>query len=314
MNKIVIIGQGNIGRRHGESLLKGINVSLELRDRRDVIEDAKLFYENLETINSSSKFEFNEIGSPFSSKQYDLAIIATDSQSRFKALSDMMTTSSARYLILEKPLTNSLDELISMKEFIGGRPNFYVNLPREMMRAYLELKNYIAENKVQFSKIYISGGRLGLASNLIHYLRLIEFLTDDQISYISKKSVLRVVESKRKGYSELIGTITAVTDSGIESEISSRDNSNQTKIILKAKTGNIAIFEKTEKIFLLNQEFHLFPLEMQSSLTLRSYIQFQNNQSSLPTFTQVYKLQLLILELFTQTDLFDRNSKRIRFS
>jgi predicted dehydrogenase len=300
--RAVIIGQGNIGQRHAESLLKSEHAQLELRDTYEILQSSKKFYENIKTSHPEARYKFISKEKTFNQK-YDLAIIATDSNRRFEALMEFLTTSSAEYIILEKPITNSIYELNQMKKFISKNDKFFVNLPREIMQLFQKTKEIIQKDGDEVISMKVEGGKLGLASNLIHFLRIAEFFTGQSIRKIYQKENLHMVESKRKNYFELIGGIFASTESGICVEINSFDKIMATNITIKSKRNHVKIIENSGKVFVNNKFLFTYPLERQSDLTLPSFVRMKKNKKSLPTFHETFELHLLILEFLNKTEL-----------
>ena len=314
MDDVVIIGQGNIGLRHGQSLLKSSNVRLEVRDTSEGLLSAQKFYESLTPLEALSRCRYIERGEKFGSKEYELGIIATDSSNRFNALSELIQSSVVKFVLLEKPLTNSIGELMQMKKMIGVQQNYFVNLPREQMKLFLDIKQFLISNGSKINSIKISGGRIGLASNLIHFFRICEFLTDSPTSRIENEGPLRKTHSKRSGYFELIGKIQGFTGSEIYLEILSEDYMAEIHFEIECSNQKIQIFEESGKVLVNNHELFTCPIELQSNMTLQSLRKIQNQENGLPNFTEVYELQLLILEFLGKTELYDSNTDRIRFS
>ena len=118
-----------------------------------------------------------------------------------------------RYWILEKVLAQSelaLDEILSMTQNSFGA---WTNTSRRMMVWHHQIREKLRSN----TPLHITGSGClwGLACNGIHYLDLASWWTGETLNRIDISGLdSQWVESKRKGFFEITGKITAIFSGG----------------------------------------------------------------------------------------------------
>lgn len=191
--KAIIIGAGNIGRRHAESILKERAVTrLDIVDPsgRALKQASKLLKNELEQMRSTINIMLSKKVDPFGT--YDVAIIATSAVERYQAIQSVKLR--AKYLILEKFLFNTLKEYsIDLRNNIT-----YVNCPRRVMRGYQQFKG---PNPTIFYY-----GMEGLLSNTIHFADLLSYLTGNKIVSFDI-DIDKKIRTKRWGYKDAKGRV-----------------------------------------------------------------------------------------------------------
>ena len=204
MKKILLIGLGNIGKRHFESIYnyKKKKYSIHVIDKSNFA--LKKIKKNIKLLNNNLILEnnYNNLD-PF----YDLVIISTNSFEREKIIDTLLKKITFNFVILEKIVfqkIKSYDKYI--KIFDQKKIKCWVNCPRRTYNSYINLKKYIKKNDNLI--MFISGGNWNLASNFVHFTDLFCFLTNStnlkvDIFNIDKK----IRKSKRKGYVEFNGLI-----------------------------------------------------------------------------------------------------------
>lgn len=212
MNKIYnvwVIGAGQIGSRHLQAL-KTVKFPLAITVIDPSIESLKITKERYDSI---PKGQFNhkinyltEI--PIKSSVADLAIIATCSNVRAKIITELLKSAKAKYLILEKILFNKKSDYNSVKKLLEkSKTKTWVNCPMRMMPTYQKIEKYFKNKRISY---LVTGSKLGLVTSAIHYL--------DHASYLSGTTKFQInttglepkpIPSKRKGFLEFNGTLTA---------------------------------------------------------------------------------------------------------
>lgn len=207
--KIVIIGCGQIGSRHLQSLaawkrplsIEAVEPDPGSRQRAmDRFEDALpeggfagdiQFFEAVDSLDES----------------IDLAIIATNSRERFQALERLLQHSRVKYLILEKFLFLRPEDYGNTERILREeKVTAWVNCPRRIFPFYSELKGNIpSQGSLTMT---VSGSHLNLASNGIHFLDLFSFFRDTcEFDYDGSRIERRIFPSKRPGYVEFYGAL-----------------------------------------------------------------------------------------------------------
>ncbi len=214
MDKVYIIGAGQLGSRHLQAL-KSVNRQLDIY----VIDPST------ESLNVAQN-RFNEIKAGMfeqrvtfsqemvtSDKEISIAIIATSSGSRKKAIEDLLKNNKINNLVLEKLLFTEIGDLEIVSNLIKkNKINAWVNCPMRMMPFYQELQKSFCHVPIIYQ---LSGSMFGLVTNLIHYIDYMIYLTGCRdfkldLSLIDKE----IISSKRKGYYELTGTAIARFNNG----------------------------------------------------------------------------------------------------
>ena len=151
----------------------------------------------------------------------DLTIIATPSAQRLQLLEQILSIGVKNYL-LEKVVFQSRQQFIraiALVESLGA--SVYCHFPRRYWELYRFLKKNV-DKKNKPITIDIAGGDFGLASNAIHFLDLLQFLTGDKPQVnLSKFHPNEVVDKRGIDYRSFTGTLKAVTKSGSKLTITS---------------------------------------------------------------------------------------------
>jgi hypothetical protein len=145
-----------------------------------------------------------------------LAIVSTSSIQRNHALKMLLDNSSADNILLEKLLAPTLEDLVEISKQTEVQPRkFWVNCPMPYFNHYKTLQSDISKIRGNQPLTYrVRASNLGLVTNSIHYLDHFSRLAERPVEKISIDEDSHVVPSKRMGYSEVLGKITATTESG----------------------------------------------------------------------------------------------------
>lgn len=209
MFEVYIIGAGQIGSRHLQAL-KAVNflMSIVAIDPNPVsLRVAKERYESMPDGKFRHKIEYlTEI--PRNKNLVDLAIIATYSDARTKVIKKLLALSKVKNLVLEKILFNKKSDYGSVGEILKkSKTEAWVNCTMRMMPSYQNIEKYFKNKRISY---IVTGSKFGLITNAIHYL--------DHAAYLSDTTEFKVntigldpkpIESKRKGFLEFNGTLTA---------------------------------------------------------------------------------------------------------
>jgi hypothetical protein len=222
MKKIAIIGAGQLGSRHLQGVLKSsfqfdVYVIDPYRSSLELAQSRASEIEHNHVIN----FEERITALP---SEIDLVIVATNSDVRLKVLKQLLDRSRVYTLILEKVLFQSLHEYDEAKKLIQNtKTKTFVNHARRMQELYGGLKNILEDFKDELFDVEYYGANWGLGCNGLHLSDAISFFLDDSIAYYENKELdAEFIESKRKGFVEITGTLSGETKTGHSFRITSR--------------------------------------------------------------------------------------------
>ncbi len=303
---ICIVGAGNMGYRHAQSLLNTCS-TLFLIDLD--IQRAEKVSELLESENPNESFSVIPLQS-IPTVFIDFAIIATDSTSRLKTCQELIRKTAPDVIIIEKLLFDSLDNITEWQT-ISNNTNAFVNTPRRAYPIYKKLKYLTAEYSLK--KVLVTGSNWNMASNSIHFLDLICFLANNGIDdkvLVADANLNWFKSIKREGFYEATGWIQGLVGS-TNFEFISKEESCNLLIHLDYGTFVMEINETTKKVKLLSKKesqlANLIPenitLPYQSALTLNYWKEFKDYKkiNSLPTLDESLKQHSALIEAFTDT-------------
>ncbi len=204
---ILIVGAGNIGSRHIQSLISISEFSLfvidpTLSSRETVLSiigeqnyKKVTFLDNINQINS----------------KIDFAIVSTDASPRKKIIIELLKLGVKNFLI-EKIVCQSTSDYLELLDETNNRANVWVNFPRRYMPIYSHLKKSLKKDDEPI-RMLVDAGNLGIACGAIHQIDLFQYLTDAVEFKIQEEFFkLKVIETKRKDYIDFAGNLIIETD------------------------------------------------------------------------------------------------------
>ena len=202
MKKIAIIGGGNIGGRYVESLLNSDSeYILYIVDTSTqaliALQDKFGERENVVYLSDIKELPVH----------LEVVAITTTSGVRREVVERLLDYVDVNYLILEKPLFCDLGDYEVIRALLEKKHvKAWVNCTRRECESYQKFKNQLKEENFEF---ILSGSNLGLGCNAIHYLDLICFLAGTDNLEVNVDGLYKtILDSKRKPYKEILGTIT----------------------------------------------------------------------------------------------------------
>lgn len=236
MINVLLVGAGNLGRRHLQSLKScrhplRISVVEPFSEARRLAETAYLqapggdaekdvsFHRSLDEIDQT----------------IDLAIDATPATGRLDILKQVLGL-GAKDLVLEKVAFNAesdIEQACTLVEKSGARP--WVNCPRRLNPFYLELRDELANTTVK--RFDVVGENFGMACNAIHFIDLFSFLAGQSQYDINLAGVKKVVPSKRSNYIEFFGMASGAFESGPDLQIDCTESSDGVNFRIKISTS-----------------------------------------------------------------------------
>jgi predicted dehydrogenase len=237
---VIIIGCGQLGSRHSQSIAKHPGVTkIVLVDPSNHSLDTAVerihttgFEGSIETYNSIE----NDLG------DFSLAIVSTSAGERAEALSSLMLHTSPDHVLLEKLLSPNLIGLNEIERLTqGSNVQFWVNCPMPFFDHYQQIALELNETSGQEPISYtIVGSDFGLVTNFIHYLDHFHNLTGSAVATVTIEPNAILIPSKRNGYSELVGTITAETEYGDKLSVEFLNDRPQDVLIVDIQKGSLS--------------------------------------------------------------------------
>ena len=301
---ILILGCGQIGSRHIESLAKSRNkLTIYAIDKSDesIIRTKKIFNNAIKQskqVNLVIKQNIAEV-----QDKIDLVIIASNSTERPKLIRGVLDNLNPNHIILEKILFRKIEDYKKFEKiFQNINTKIWVN--QYMGYEFSFLSEFVNVNDKLKMKVY---GNWGLCCNSVHFIEIFHYLCGRIPLKIKKHSLSDILkDSKRKDYYELYGKIKFTSSKSDELvlecnpdvpeniiKIDLYSDSKQLKDIWVDEYHNYEIKSKDDY---LQERYYV---RRQSERTLEIVESLMNkNSCNLPTYEHSAYHHLLILKLF----------------
>ncbi|OAM92786.1 Oxidoreductase family, NAD-binding Rossmann fold [Pelosinus fermentans] len=259
-NVIAVIGAGQIGSRHLQSLaLINQPVCIEVLDlNNECLDFARERFEQIEgTGMAKSVRYFNKLEEL--SDEIKLVIVATSANVRKKVIMELLQKKKVQFIILEKVVFQSPQDFFEINKVFNEKGiKAWINCPRRMWPFYQQLKAKLKGIKKVDYLVSGANSRLGLGCNGIHFMDLYAFLTDQiDMNLYTDRLDSEIFESKRAGFIEITGTIYGKSTDGGTVMISAHANndapilitiqSDALRCIIREEEGKAWISEKENK-------------------------------------------------------------------
>lgn len=247
-NKIILVGAGNIGRRYLEGITK-LDTSLEIDVYDKNINSLSITEQKYYEINSKNKKHKISFNNYKKKTNCDLIIIATSSYERLKVIEQYKNKFNSQFWLIEKVLEQSSDNINNILSHLHKNNEVvaWVNTPRRIMKFYAELKKKIYPNIPK--KISVTGGLWGMACNSIHFIDMVEWITNQKIVSVNTINLdSKWIKSKRKGFYEITGELSVTFSKGTELILSSNPLLQDYIIDIKIKDNDFWQIDETNGI------------------------------------------------------------------
>jgi predicted dehydrogenase len=213
--RILLVGAGQLGSRHLQAL-----ASLDEPASIQVVDPSGASLDTARQrwgeVNGHESVEFLP-SLAGAAPEVDVAIVATAADVRRSAIESMLNRVRPSYAILEKVLFQHPDDFDAVAGLFANKgTRAWVNCPRRMWPFYQELKSRV-KPPVHMD---VTGTNWGLACNAIHLIDLFAYLSGAKDYFLTPSFDEGHTESKRDGFIELTGSLTA--DFGAAGEASVR--------------------------------------------------------------------------------------------
>ena len=243
MNRVAIIGCGNIGYRHLSAA-----ASLPAIDEIYVVEPND--HRRLQCLRDNPPPSAGARLIGLKSVR-DLVDLQTDLQLVISAVtSDVQTQLAPQIaglmssaLLLEKPVAQGTRALAGLVAVLSGK-RVFVNCARGLWSGYSEARQLLSETQVHLEA---SGNLLGLGCNAVHFLELFRYLTSTSHVFASNAQFQLSPLGNKRGidYEEFIGTASFRTERGdtlqLTSGFVSERPSTVSLIAKESATGKILL-------------------------------------------------------------------------
>lgn len=258
--KILVAGAGNLGIRHAQSVINGIESA-----------DIVIYDISLPAIEKACNFltlqaEESGFGGAIKGttnlqdmvgRDIDICIVATTANVRFSVINEIVNNLRVKNFVLEKVLFQRAHEYAAtLRLFKELNISAWVNCPRRMYPVYQQIKTLLTEEPIR--SIEVSGSGWGLACNSVHFIDLAAWLSNSVVNGVDITGLEpRLVESKRSGFYEVFGSLNVHFLNGPSLELSCADDAlkapivtiltDQYKIIVNESQGELQIIQTAEK-------------------------------------------------------------------
>jgi len=297
------MGAGQIGSRHLQSL-KAVKIPLEITvvdSSENSLNTAKERYGAMNTSGGNHVLNYTD-KIPVSLKFVDLVIIATASGPRAALTKELLRKARVKYLILEKILFQKKSDYAQIDKLLKAKKvKAWVNCPMRMVPFYAGLKKEFNRKKITY---VLYGNRSGMATDLIHHVDFVSFLTESSdLKLYPKLLDKKTKKSKHEGYFEITGSLFIFFGNGSQLIIRCDAKGQSPKIIeifdsekryTILESGGRALMSRAPNWELKEIEFDL-PYQSQLTTILVENL-LSKGACELPTLKESAKLHLQIFE------------------
>lgn len=265
MNTVLLAGAGQLGSRHLQGLKKA-NAELDIWVfdlSKEALAVAEERYNQVEET-STKNVHFVQTLEDVPTK-IDVVVNATGSKPRAAIVENILSTKSVKYMILEKFLFGKLSDYEKIGDILSEKNvKTWVNCPFKLYSGYQQLKkllDYTSPISMTFA-----GENWGLCCNAIHYIDIFMYLSESSDFTLDMSEIEnRVIDSKRPGYVELLGSLKIRTPKGDCLNLISNETCDAAYTIVNA--GKKYLVSEGENTIKIDDTIMSLGLEYQSNLT-----------------------------------------------
>ena len=241
----LIVGAGNIGYRHFEGIIKS---SQDFRI--SVVDPDPSRYERFQSAlknTARGNIQINFYSDlDFISNSISVAFITTNANVRPLVLKDLYAKHNVKAVILEKLISNSTQDLDAIEAVIFNPDVAWVNYPRRIMEFYRNIsENLVCKRNLNFK---VEGVKWNLISNAPHFIDLVQFLTNSELSNVSQIDVNNKMYETRPGFMDATGKMTFHFSDQSTLELISREESTD------VDSGVVILIEAMNLITEINEQ------------------------------------------------------------
>jgi hypothetical protein len=290
--KAVVVGCGNIGFRHLQSIASCSEINeiyvVEPNEKRllEVTQgELRPHFKGL----IKGFLSIHDLGEALKSTDFLVSAVTADKQ--LNVLEDLKAIEITN-LILEKPLAQSLQLLNKLKLKIKNNPikNVYMNCPMPLWGFY---KNIASPIKGPFT-LEISGSNWGMGCNSIHYIDLFRTLTQSNGFSVVHSSVTKNPFTSKRGaeFEEFLGSFAIMSDKGDILHLSCSGSADARVSVagtLKTQDEHFIFDECANKVFNVKEsnikDMGILYVSQSTGMFINSLLK-EDNVDLLPTFAE----------------------------
>ncbi len=301
MSKIAVIGIGNLGLRHLESLVKSEgNYELFAVEPFDTnLRNAIKYFDLMRQQQNILEVSFLQSVEGLPSK-LDVVIIASGANIRFEIVHNLLECKKVGFLVLEKVLFQKISDYKECAELLKkSKTTTFVNCPMRSYDNYSQIKSFFGDDIPL--KMTVTGADWSLGCNAVHYLDLFAFLTGNPANKIVLNLDTKLKESKRPGYIEFSWMLNGFSESG-QITLQSIENSGVGKIILIFSKDKYCVIDEYAHYYILGSssyvsEMKVLSMPYQSDLTAIFVKQILETETcSLSSYDESMAIHLPLME------------------
>ena len=272
MFTIAVIGAGQLGSRHLQGLA-GVSFPCNLHIVDPSEKSINAAKERLCEVDGRNILSVFSHQSPETLPAIvDLAVVATTSDVRMKAIEALCRSRVVRNIVLEKVLFQQFSEYSKAAKLIQKNSvKCWVNCPRRIYPIYLMVQKYFKDDPITYMEV--QGGDWGLGCNGVHFLDLLAFMVPSgNFSFNCDGLDNEHRRSKRSGFVEFSGMLRGTYGLSQFNLISAYSSTAKHLITMRSETKSVVISEVDGCLWKLHgdiSEVVEFSLPYQSQLTGR---------------------------------------------
>ncbi len=216
MYNVLLIGAGQLGSRHLQGLVTAdmpLNICV-VDPSEGALDTARKRCEEVFSESSGMHVGYFRTITESGCDSADLVIVATNADVRAVVIDTLLSSIRFGALMLEKVVFQSEDVFREMAgKLKKAEVRSVVNCPRRLYPFYISLR----ERLIAFTPLVmeVRGSDWGMGCNALHFVDLFAFLTgDNELRAVDSCFDPVLLESKRKGFYELAGTLKLENNAG----------------------------------------------------------------------------------------------------
>lgn len=273
MHNIAVIGVGNLGLRHLQSLSERVApTALFAVDQSEQFLEAAVRHIDAHpgrnaNVTLSVLRHVHELP-----RMLDFVVVATAADVRLKILRELLANNKVtRFLLLEKVLFQRQEDYKEcMSMLTQHKVEAFVNCPLRTYDIYATVKTFFEGSPLRL--MTVSGGEWGLGCNAIHFLDLFAYLTGNIATRFDLQLDSEARASKRRGFLEFTGTMRGETASS-SIVLTAGYGAHPRRVIVLFSGDRYCTVDESEGVARMYEEYALkkevrFNVPYQSQLTL----------------------------------------------
>ena len=302
MKTVTIVGAGQLGSRHLQAL-QAVETPLAIEVIDPSPTSLQVARERFEAVAKHDKHTIRYEQTFTGNAPVDIAIVATNADTRRVAVEGMLARGDVRALVLEKLLFTERGDYAAVAAKLTDKAvPTWVNCPMRVMPCYEEIRAELGGGPLHYR---VTGSKFGLVTNAIHYIDHAAHLSGCDsftldVSGLSKD----IIASKRAGFLELDGTLLAHFADGSRCEVVCHENGDapvlveifneQRRYIVMESAGRM-LHASTGDGWVWHERPAVVPFQSQITANVVNNL-LAGNACGLTSFDSSVKLHLALLD------------------